>query len=1081
MAFRWRTAFSGFTAAVVGLGLAVVTGTGPATAAPTDLFFSEYIEGSSNNKTLEIYNGTASAVNLATAGYSVQMFFNGSVSAGLTINLTGTVGAGDVYVLAHSAANAAILAEADQTNGSGWYNGDDAVVLRRGTTTLDVIGQIGVDPGTQWGTDLTSTADNTLRRKAAIEAGDTVGNDPFDPAVQWDGFATDDVADLGTHLAPAMSCPDNLGLVGTTIDVPVSSADGNGRVVDIALTSVAPADPGTITRTAFSPASALGGTASATFTASDATPVGVYTLTITATNDDGAAQTATCSVSVGVYPVPVCGDPATPIHDVQGNGAATPIPGQQVEIEGAVIGDHQGAGGFGGYYVQEETPDDYDADPATSEGTFVFDTHYPVAVGDLVRVVGRASEFAGQTQVSSVTAAVVCSSGVTVAPTELELPVPGNVAEYYERSEGMSVHIGDELTATEVFQLGRFGEIDLSVGGRLDTPTNEVAPGGPALALQAANNSRRILLDDGLDVSNPDPVRYPQGGLSAGNPVRVGDTLPELSGVLGYGFGKFRIQPVGPIEFEQSNPRPDAPAEVGGEVRVAAFNVLNYFNGDGVGGGFPTARGAGTAFEFQRQRAKIIAAISELDADVVGLMELENDGTADENPAIEDLVDGLNDAVGEGTYDFIDTGRVGTDAIRVGILYQPAQVSPVGAFEVLESSVDPRFNSALNRPSIAQTFEADDGARFTAVVNHLKSKGSDCNAVGDPDTGDGQGNCNITRTNAAKALADWLATDPTNSADTDFLLLGDMNAYAQEDPITAFRTAGFVDTIDEFLDGEGYSYVFEGQSGYLDHALASADLAGQVSGVTEWHINADEPIALDYNTNFKSAGQVDSFYAPGPYRSSDHDPVLVGLDLNAPPSVDAGGPYAVIEGGSVTVTGIGNDPDDDALTYTWDLDGDGTFETAGPSATFAAGDLQAPGSATITVRVSDPSGLTATDTAVVEVIWDFSGFFGPITNLPQLTTVNAGSAVPVKFSLAGDQGLAVLAADSPTSTPISCTTGAATGPAQQITLAEALSYQADIDTYSLAWKTNKSWTGCRLLTVTLADGTVHEAAFQFIR
>src|SRR5687767_9938698 len=143
-----------------------------AEAAATELFFSEYIEGSSNNKALEIYNGTGAAINLATAGYSVEMFFNGSASAGLTLNLTGSVAAGDVFVLAQSAASAAILAQADQTNGAGWFNGDDAVTLRHGTTIVDVIGQVGSDPGTEWGNGLTSTADNTLRRKAAIEAGD---------------------------------------------------------------------------------------------------------------------------------------------------------------------------------------------------------------------------------------------------------------------------------------------------------------------------------------------------------------------------------------------------------------------------------------------------------------------------------------------------------------------------------------------------------------------------------------------------------------------------------------------------------------------------------------------------------------------------------------------------------------------------------------------------------------------------------------------------------------------------------------------------------------------------------------------
>jgi predicted extracellular nuclease len=994
MARTWRTAAAALIASVTGVGLAVVGGVSPASAAPTELFVSEYIEGSSNNKALEIYNGTGADIDLDANAYNVQIFFNGSSTAGLTINLQGDVASGDVFVLAQSAANAAILAQADQTNGSGWFNGDDAVVLRRGSTVLDVIGQVGTDPGTEWGAGLTSTADNTLRRKASIEAGDPIGSDVFDPSLQWDGFATDNVADLGSHLAPPrLTCPAVATEEGTAVDAPVTATDRDGTVVDIAITAIAPSDPGTITRTAFTPAAAVGGTATATFTASADTPAGAYRLTITATNSDGAPQTGTCTLSVGVFPVSVCGDSALGIHDVQGTGAATPIPGQIVMVEGVVTGDYQGDDGLGGYYLQEEAVD-HDADPTTSEGIFVFDSATDVAVGDVARVVGFASEFGGQTQVSSVHSTQVCASGASVTPKPLSIPTDGG-AEGQERSEGMLVSIDQELTVTEVFTLARFGEVDLAAGGRLDTPTNEVAPGPAATALQEQNDRRRILLDDGSDVQNPDPVAYPQGGLSAENTLRVGDTLPSLTGILGYGFDRFRVQPVGPIEFDHTNPRPATPEDVGGEVQVAAFNVLNYFNGNGAGGGFPTARGAETPFEFDRQRDKIIAAIGELDADVVGLMELENDDTDAQYGAIEDLVDGLNEANGAGTYDFIDTGVVGTDAIRVGILYQPASVTPVGDFAVLDASVDPRFISTLNRPSIAQTFEANaDGARITAVVNHLKSKGSDCNAVGDPDTGDGQGNCNGTRTAAAEALVDWLDTDPTESGDTDFLLLGDMNAYAQEDPITAFRDAGYVDTIDAFVGDDGYSYVFEGQSGYLDHALASPSLAVQVTDVTEWHINADEPVALDYNVNFKSAGQIDSFYSDQAYRSSDHDPVLVGLDLNA---------------------------------------------------------------------------------------YDFTGFLPPIADLPAYTGIKAGSAVPIKFSLDGDHGLAVILDGYPTATPISCTTGAVTGSPEEIDIEEPLSYRSDTDTYSLTWKTAKGSTGCRLLTVALDDGTVHQARFRFDR
>jgi prepilin-type processing-associated H-X9-DG protein len=161
------------------------------------------------------------------------------------------------------------------------------------------------------------------------------------------------------------------------------------------------------------------------------------------------------------------------------------------------------------------------------------------------------------------------------------------------------------------------------------------------------------------------------------------------------------------------------------------------------------------------------------------------------------------------------------------------------------------------------------------AVTHLKSKGSSCDDVGDPDTGDGQGNCNLTRTAAAKAMADWLAGDPTESGDPDVLIVGDLNSYAMETPVEALQDKGYKDLIETYLaPAEQYSYVFFGQAGYLDHGLANMTLAPQVSGVTVWHINSDEPNALDYN-NYNQP----SLYQPGPYRSSDHDPVLVGLDL----------------------------------------------------------------------------------------------------------------------------------------------------------------------------------------------------------
>jgi predicted extracellular nuclease len=328
-------------------------------------------------------------------------------------------------------------------------------------------------------------------------------------------------------------------------------------------------------------------------------------------------------------------------------------------------------------------------------------------------------------------------------------------------------------------------------------------------------------------------------------------------------------------------------------LKVAALNLLNYFNSftgctNGVGGPTTDCRGAGSAAEFDRQWPKTVAAVVGTGADVVGVIEIENDGYGPES-GIAHLVARLNAATAPGTYAFVDadaatgqTNALGTDAIKVGLIYKPASVTPVGTTAALNSDAFVTGGDAAprNRPALAQAFEQRNRARFVVTVNHLKSKGSACTA---PDAGDGQGNCNGVRTNAAKELLGWLATDPTNTGDPDVLIVGDLNSYAKEDPITALIGGGYADLIAARIGRDAYSYAFDGQWGYLDHALASSSLASQVTGVAEWHVNADEPSVLDYNTEFKSAGQVASLYAPDQFRVADHDPVLVGLNLPAAP------------------------------------------------------------------------------------------------------------------------------------------------------------------------------------------------------
>jgi predicted extracellular nuclease len=322
---------------------------------------------------------------------------------------------------------------------------------------------------------------------------------------------------------------------------------------------------------------------------------------------------------------------------------------------------------------------------------------------------------------------------------------------------------------------------------------------------------------------------------------------------------------------------------------IASFNVLNYFTTLDMDGYLcgplfdQNCRGADSEEEFARQRAKLLAALGGIQADVFGLVEIQND----QDQSAADLVSGLNALLGSGTYTYIPTGFIGGDAIKVSLLYRPARVAPLGNFALLTSAADPRFIDTLNRPVLAQSFtDLTNGKTFTVAVNHLKSKSSAC--PDDPDLGDGQGNCNLTRTAAAQALVDWLAGDPTGSGVTDFLIIGDLNAYDKEDPIDAVKlgaddAAGsaddYVDLVNAFLGEQVYTYVFDGQLGYLDHALANRSLAGKVARVDVWHINADEPDLIDYNLEFKQPAQ-DALWAPDAYRASDHDPVIVSLNLD---------------------------------------------------------------------------------------------------------------------------------------------------------------------------------------------------------
>ncbi len=582
-----------------------------------------------------------------------------------------------------------------------------------------------------------------------------------------------------------------------------------------------------------------------------------------------------CAVSTPVLAQSACSSRATPIYDVQGSGQTAAMTGVHT-VRGVVVGDYEGGSpALRGFYLQEARGD---GDPETSDAIFVFNGggRDLVEPGDVVTVRGRVGEFEGQTQLSA-SDVTVCGRG-TIAPVDVYLPVPN--AEYLERYEGMLVRFPQTLYVTESFQLGRFGQVVLSVDGRLPQPTAVALPGPESAAVEVANALATIILDDASNGQNPAVIHFGGGGeqLSASNTLRGGDTVTGAVGVLTYTWAgdaasgnAWRLRPLGALgggvpAFASVNPRPAVP-DVGGDLRVASLNVLNYFT-------TLRSRGADSSLELQRQRAKLVATLVGLDADIVGLIELENDPAA-----IEDLTDALNEALGGDAYAAVQTGVLGIDEITVGLIYRRTSVAPVGEYAVLDNAFDRAFREHHNRPVLAQTFVDASGRTVTVGVAHLKSKGSDCLDVGDRDPGDGQGNCNGTRTQAASLLARWLATDPTGSGDPDVLVLGDFNAYRYEDPVLALEAAGYTSLLHELHGDEAYTFVFDGRWGALDHAFASPSLRGQVTGAAAWHVNADEPSVLDYNVEFKSRDQVDRLYAPDPYRGSDHDPVLVGIRL----------------------------------------------------------------------------------------------------------------------------------------------------------------------------------------------------------
>ena len=560
-------------------------------------------------------------------------------------------------------------------------------------------------------------------------------------------------------------------------------------------------------------------------------------------------------------------DVAAPIAigAVQGPGLASPLIGRTVVVAGVVTLRLHGDGVHtGGVFVQDAG----DGDAATSDAVFVQGTGVDaLAVGSAVRVHGRVLEL--DTGRGSRVTAIDASRGEPIQARSL--PAALAAARWSgtrEPIEGMRIAF-DALHLDAHADLAEAGTVLASVGDAPWQVSERARPrSADAVALQAAQDARRVRLDDArLGVPDTTPVWW--SPLAA---ARSGSVLRGVTGVVDHRDGAYAVH-LDAVAAIDAAPRPQAP-RIAGRLRIAALNVENLFNGDGAGGGFPTERGARTQAEFDVQLSKQVATITALAPDVVALMEVENDGHGPRS-AEGQLVAALNAA--GGAWRGVELAApIGSDQIRVGLLYRSDRLRPVGRPATLTGGpFDGRSRVPLAQAFVIATSPGSRGRTndaFVVVANHFKSKGCG-NAQGlDADQRDGQSCFNAARVDSAQRLHRWITTDPTRSGATRIALLGDFNAYAREDPMHWLREAGWRDAFEVAGVESPYSYVYQGLRGRLDHAMLSEAFARDLRGAAEWHVNADEPESQGYRASPQGAAT--------PWRGSDHDPMVLGFDIN---------------------------------------------------------------------------------------------------------------------------------------------------------------------------------------------------------
>lgn len=933
------TALTGSALALAGLTLLSPA----AHAASTGLVISEVYGGGGNsgarwkNDFIELYNPTSSPVTVD--GWSVQ-YRSGSGSGTGVTPLTGTVQPGAHYLVQEAAGSGGTLslphADASGTLAMGGGAGvaflattKDPVTVAAGSIPAQVVDLVGYGNATVAegspapGTAL--TANQSVERRTA--GADTDSNSA-DFKVTEPPTPTNAAGDTQSP-DPVVTSPGNrIFLVGQPITAFTLDAAGG-------------AGPYTWSAVGLPAGLTLDGdTISGTPTAT-----GRSTVTLKATDSATPPATGTATITVDVA------DPSvtTPIAEIQGTTDTSPKANTVVTTDGVVTAIYR-SGGLDGMYVQTGgTGGGTDATPDASDAVFVYGgpgaAKLPAGVekGDSVRVTGAVTEFSGLTELNADLGTITELDSALPAVTPLATAYPTTAAGR-EAHEGELLAPTDRFTVTNSYNTNQYAEIGLATGTRPLVQPTEVTQATDAdgiAAVKADNAARAVTLDDAATINflgAGDSQDLPLPWLTRSSSVRVGaEATLHQPVVLDYRNGTWKFEPTHQVTdqgtdvatFEDTRPADVVPADVGGDLKLATYNVQNYFTTTGAdyvtyggtctfyddrdgnhigdntctsptGGSGP--RGAATQASFERQRAKIVTAINALGADIVSLEEIENSmklaiaakaGSYPGSPSTEswrdealaDLVKALNAAAGSRTWAFVPSPTEATttaniasqDVIRTGFIYKPAKVVPVGASDIyFGEPADTAFANA--REPLAQAFKPKghpNADAFAVVVSHFKSKGdSNPPATGDNANGE-QGAFNGDRVRQATALVTF-ANEFAAARKTDKIFLtGDFNAYSSEDPVRYIESKGFTAVESDDAGDETYSY--QGLYGSMDHVFASAAALNSVTGADVWNINAEEPIAYNYSRYNYNA--TDFFDPSVPFSGSDHNPEIVGIDV----------------------------------------------------------------------------------------------------------------------------------------------------------------------------------------------------------